>query len=127
MMEQFGEILPPKRGNPAWKPGVSGNPAGDRDNRLKILVLRYARAKSLRAIKRLVALVDDPKAGKTVQLAAAIAVLDRALGRPKQDISVESQGRSLEDILRSIAAAREAERAEKAVSPSNVERNEPEP
>ncbi len=97
------------RGNPAWLPGVSGNPQGDRDNHLKHAVLRYARAKSMQAIKRLVALMDDPKAGKSVQLMAAMTVLDRALGRPKQTVDVEQQGRTLEDILRAIAAAREAE------------------
>jgi hypothetical protein len=64
---------------------------------------------SVAALKRIVDLMDDPKAGKAVQLAAAMAVLDRAFGKPKQTVDVEQSGRTLEDILRAIAAAREAE------------------
>ena len=62
---------------------------------------------SVAALKRIVALMDDPKAPKATQLAAAMHILDRAFGKPKQTVDVEQQGRTLEDILRAIAAARD--------------------
>ena len=112
------EIIPPKkRGNPAWTKGVSGNPAGDRDNKLKHLVLRYARSKSVQAIKRLAEIMVDPKASYGVQVTAATAVLDRAWGKPKQTVDVEQQGRTLEEILLAIAATREDAELEQ-ISPS---------
>src|SRR5262245_29567655 len=65
-----------------WKPGQSGNPSGrprqDKD------VTAIARENAEKAIKRLVRLVDS--ADERVALAASQAVLDRALGKPKQPI-----------------------------------------
>jgi hypothetical protein len=41
------------------------------------------------------------------------AVLDRAFGRPKQEVALENQGRTLEDYLLEIWAAKQTqERAE---------------
>ena len=67
---------------------------------------------SMAALKRIVALMDDPKAGKAVQLAAAMAVLDRAFGKPRQTVDVEQQGRTLEEILLAIAATHDEEQAQ---------------
>ena len=39
-------------------------------------------------------------------------ILDRAWGKPRQSVEVEQQGRTLEEILLAIAAAREAEQAQ---------------
>lgn len=116
------EIIPPRRrGNPAWVPGVSGNPEGDRDNEMKRRALRYARSKALPAMKKLFALMEDAKAPYSVQAFCANAILDRALGKPKQEVAVESQSRSLEDILIAIASARrQAEEDANASSPPEL-------
>jgi hypothetical protein len=56
----------------------------------------------------------DPKAPFTVRAFCAANWIDRALGKPRQSVAVEQQGRTLEDILRAIAADREAEKAAKS-------------
>jgi len=110
------EILPPEpeQTQPLkpwlWAKGKSGNPAGDHDNKLKVQVLRYARSKGMKAIRKLTELMDNPKAAPSTQLMAAMALLDRGFGKPKQELSVEQTGRSLEDILIAIAQQREQER-----------------
>ena len=55
---------------------------------------------SVAALKRIVALMDDPKAGKAVQLAAAIHILDRSFGKATQMVDIQQRGRSLEDPSR---------------------------
>ncbi len=54
----------------------------------------------------------DPKAPYTVRAFCAANWIDRALGKPRQSVEVEQQGRSLEQILNAIAEAREAEKAQ---------------
>jgi len=49
----------------------------------------------------------------------AFSPCDRALGKPKIQVDIEQQGRSLEDILRAIAAAREAEKAQQEAKSSD--------
>lgn len=74
-------------------------------------VNREARRLSKRAIQRLAYLMDDEESPPTVQLAAANAILDRAIGKPKTmtemtvngTISVEHQHL---DALKEIADAR---------------------
>ena len=63
-------------------------------------------------MRRLIAIVNDEEAPYGAQIAAANAVLDRAFGQPKQELTVEQQGRSLEDILRALYEKREAEKAQ---------------
>ena len=58
------EILPPEKPW-LWKIGQSGNPKGDTGAKREVLEL--ARMNSMAALKRIVALMDDPKAGKAVQ------------------------------------------------------------
>ncbi len=113
-MDQQVEILPPAPDKPwLWRKGQSGNPEGQAAH-TKHEVLALARMNSVAALKVIVGLMDDPKAGKAVQLAAAVHILDRAFGKPKQTVDVEQQGRSLEQILMAIAAARQAEQAPEA-------------
>ncbi len=106
------EVLPPRRdAYGRWLRGTpSPNPSGciPRDGRE---VLELAREGSLAAMRRLIAIVDDPEAPYAAQIAAAVHVLDRAWGKAKQSVEVEQQGRSLEQILYAIIAAREAEEA----------------
>ena len=112
-MDNTVEIIPPRRGACGrWLRGTpSPNPSGciPRDGRE---VLELAREGSPAAMRRLIAIVNDEQAPYGAQIAAAMAVLDRAFGKPKQEVSVENQGRSLEEMLRAIHAAREAEKAQ---------------
>lgn len=119
------EVLPPRRdANGRWLRGTpSPNPSGciPRDGRE---VLELAREGSLAAMRRLIAIVNDGEAPYAAQIAAANAVLDRAWGRPKQDIAVEDKGRSLEDLLRDVYEARQAKEA--APEPGEQKGAEPE-
>ena len=104
------EVLPPRRdAYGRWLRGTpSPNPTGciPRDGRE---VLELAREGSLAAMRRLIAIVDDPEAPYAAQIAAANAVLDRAWGKAKQEMSVEDNGATLEQLLMAVHAAREAE------------------
>jgi hypothetical protein len=65
-------------------------------------------------MRRLIAIVDDPEAPYSAHIAAASAVLDRAWGKAKQSVEIDQQGKTLEQMLLAIAAAREAEQAPEA-------------
>jgi hypothetical protein len=65
-----------------WQPGQSGNPGG-RPRKLRD-VTELALEASPKAIQRLIKLVDSKD--ERVALAAAQAVLDRAIGKPSQAI-----------------------------------------
>ena len=56
----------------------------------------------------------DPKAPYTVRAFCAANWIDRSLGKPRQSVEVESQGRTLESILMAIAEKRAAEAQERA-------------
>ena len=99
--DELGRLLPGHTANPG------GRPLAERD------VVALAREGSPAAIRRLMTIVDDPEAPYAAQIAAATRVLDRAFGRPKQAIDVEQQGKTLEQILMAIAAARDAEAQER--------------
>ena len=98
--DELGRLLPGHTANPG------GRPRAERD------VVELAREGSPAAIRRLMTIVDDPEAPYAAQIAAAIHILDRALGKPKVSLEVENQGRTLEDMLRALWETREAERAE---------------
>lgn len=66
-----------------FKPGQSGNPAGKA--KAATDVVKLARDGSEKAIKRLVKLIDSEE--DRVALAAAVAVLDRAVGKPAQTVA----------------------------------------
>jgi hypothetical protein len=57
-------------------------------------------------------LSNDPEAPYAAQIAAAVHVLDRCFGKPRIAIDSGERGRTLEEILQSIAAARETEKAQ---------------
>lgn len=71
-----------------WPSGVSGNPGGYSKEK-RALVARMAelaREHTPAAIGKIVALMNDPKSSRAMQLAAANALLDRAYGKPAQTV-----------------------------------------
>lgn len=70
-----------------FPPGVSGNPGG----RSKALadVQELARAHTAENIEGLMAIANDPKAPAQARVAARVAVLDRAWGKPTQSVQAE--------------------------------------
>jgi hypothetical protein len=105
------EIIEPQRGyRGRWL--TSGNPGGLTHEHRDLLKL--FRDKCPDAANVLYDIMMDPKAPFTVRAFCAANWIDRALGKPRQSVAVEQQGRTLEDILRAIAADREAEKAAKS-------------
>jgi hypothetical protein len=78
---------------PPWKPGESGNPNGRPKKSLDIAAI--AREQSEEAMRKIAKLMksDDEK----IALAAANAVLDRAIGKPTQT-NVNVQKTDVEDL-----------------------------
>lgn len=64
-----------------WLPGQSGNPAGG--SAATRAAIRLAREATPRAMSTLISLMSDPSEDTRAQIVAAVHVLDRALGRPK--------------------------------------------
>jgi Family of unknown function (DUF5681) len=71
-----------KRRGGSWKPGQSGNPGGRPKDAFKIA--EYARQFSTEAIDKIVAIMRDPNVDVRAVIAAAIAILDRGIGKPMQ-------------------------------------------
>ena len=94
----------------AFQKGVSPNPGGvpkgeasprriDMDARL------LARDHSVEAVKKLISIMNNPKATHTAQLIAANSILDRGYGRPPQSVEVydaDVQADSGDDVLEII-------------------------
>lgn len=70
-----------------FRPGQSGNPAG-RPKKV-VAVTSLAEEHSEAALKKLVKLMSSDK--EQVALAAAQAILDRAMGKPKQSLDVNTR------------------------------------
>jgi hypothetical protein len=71
----------------SWRPGRSGNPAGRPKPEVDIAAL--ARKHGTKCIEVVVRLMTRSKDEK-IKLAAAIALLDRGFGRPKQEMDINS-------------------------------------
>jgi hypothetical protein len=70
----------------SWKPGQSGNPNGRPKPDVDIAALaREHGPKCVQVVVRLLASGDEK-----IRLAAAIALLDRGFGRPKQEMDINS-------------------------------------
>jgi hypothetical protein len=108
------EILPPRTRDECgrWLPGRSPHPGGLAPE--KRLALDLAKEASPNAMRCLIELMEDQASPPAVRIACAVQILDRALGRAKQSVEVENQGRSFEEILYRIWEKREQaqERAE---------------
>jgi adenine-specific DNA methylase len=79
-----------------WKKGQSGNPAGRPKKVVDVAAL--ARDSSTKAMEKLAKLVDSED--ERVALQAAMAVLDRAVGKPKQSVET-SQKKEAADFTES--------------------------
>ncbi len=84
------------------RPGVSGNPLGRPRGKNALAVKRAARSYSERAIHRLAEIMedDDLRAG----VVAAKAILDRAVGLPKQELTVTAVTTQEQGLAREILA-----------------------
>ena len=80
-----------------WQKGQSGNPNG-RPKKLQT-VAQLAEENSEKALKKLIALMDSDK--DQVALAAAQAVLDRAMGKPKQSVDLNPNKKNAADYSES--------------------------
>ena len=99
-----GEILPPRRINGKFAPGVSGNPGGVSEVRREMQEL--ARLHSVEAIETAVRIMRTGKS-ETIRLMAISMILDRAWGKPRQSVEIEQQGQTLEQMLKAIWYARD--------------------
>jgi hypothetical protein len=104
------EIIEPQRGDRGrWL--TSGNPGGLTHEHRDLLKL--FRDKCPDAANVLYDIMMDSKAPYTVRAFCAANWIDRAVGKPRQQpIDAGNQGRTLEDMLRSIWAEKAQERAE---------------
>ena len=106
------EILPPQRdANGRWLPGGRSPNAGGL-SREKRELIDLARERSPAALDKIFAIMNDQTVPPAVQLAAAGMILDRGYGKPKMSIETGDRGRTLEEILLAIHAARETEAQE---------------
>lgn len=76
-----------------WKPGQSGNPNG-RPKKVQT-VAQLAEDNSEKALRKLIKLIDSDK--DQVALAAAQAVLDRSMGKPRQSVDVGTSRKNAAD------------------------------
>ena len=76
-----------------FQKGTSGNPGGRPKGNPNIAAL--ALKNSERAIATIIKIMDDEKASSSIRLAAAVQILDRAIGKPMQqvDSNVNLDGR----------------------------------
>ena len=76
--------------------GRSGNPGGRPAVISKVQEL--ARQHMPAAINRLVAIMNDPKASASAQVAAASAIIDRGYGKPLQSIEASGFSRPASEL-----------------------------
>lgn len=118
-----GEAAPANRGaSPefkakTFKPGQSGNPNG---RPKKVLELeQVAREASIDAFKRIIKL--SKSSDERIALAASIALVERAAGKPKQSVAVDTKSKGLnemstEELIALIQAERDSDGASEAES-----------
>jgi hypothetical protein len=93
------EIIPPQRDpNGRWLPGGRSPNAGGLSLEKRELI-DLARERSPAALDKIFAIMNDETVPPALQLAAAGMIIDRAFGKAKAEVSVENQGRTLEELL----------------------------
>jgi len=107
------EIIAPQRDrNGRWLRGSRSPNAGGL-SREKRELIDLARERSPAALDKIFAIMNDEAVPPAVQLAAAGMIIDRGYGKARAEVSVESQGRTLEDMLTEIWAAKHAAAVQK--------------
>lgn len=88
-----------KRGNPKWRKGVSGNPAGKKPDtpQLKGLIERCKEFVEKEGVDALISLAKDTQDRK-LQLAALIYITNRGFGAPTDKLAIEGK-LTLEQII----------------------------
>src|ERR1700752_2936978 len=91
------------RSTGSFKPGRSGNPGG----RPKVVaeVRDLARQHTAMAIETLRSIAADPKKDPRARVAAANALLDRAYGKPPQDVNLDGRVQWLGEDIVAVHAA----------------------
>ncbi|HEY2229971.1 MAG TPA: hypothetical protein VGI22_19965 [Xanthobacteraceae bacterium] len=82
-----------------WKKGQSGNPAGP--PKIIFEIARVAKQYTWEALETLAGVMRDKDASPPARVAAAVALLDRAWGRPMQAVEVTvgaNDVRNLSDV-----------------------------
>jgi hypothetical protein len=75
-----------------FQPGQSGNPTGrPKKDKQQLLVEVLAREHTESALQTLVQIMQDTEARDTARVTAAVAVLNRGWGMPKQDVNLSGQ------------------------------------
>jgi hypothetical protein len=95
--------LRPRRGNPNWVPGKSGNPAGRAKHEVDIAAL--AREHGPKCILVIAKLLEDPDS--RVRVSAATVLLDRGFGRPNQNVTATGDGTLTLHLLAAQTIGRE--------------------
>lgn len=78
-----------------WLPGTSPNPGGRPSEAQE--AIRLAASKAPEAIERLWAIACDDAVNPSVRVSALSIVLDRGLGKPRQQIDVTAEARQHDD------------------------------
>lgn len=88
-----------------WAKGVSGNPRGRPKKDFDLA--ERAQKETERAVKTLVAVMDNPKASANARVAAAAEILDRAYGTAPQSINMHVQHSLAEEFEALLAEIHE--------------------
>jgi hypothetical protein len=103
------EIIPPQRDPHGRRLSGGRSPNAGGLSREKRELVDLARERSPAALDKIFAIMNDETVPPAVQLAAAGMILDRGYGKPRQMIETGDRGKTLEEMLREIWEAREAE------------------